>query len=310
MTAMLSSLGTAFMAADSASLLQWWLEATPDAADHDSAVWQAALGEAMERACAAWPTIALPDRTFVHALARALEPGDAPSRLLELELPHLYLATACAVGDEEAIVAFTRMCRPVLAAALSRFPAEGTFREEVADSVLDRLLVGSGEKPPRIASYRGRGDLGRWVRVACVRAAMDRASGRGGREDPSSDDALLDGLQDGADDPETRYLESRYGEHFRAAFEHAVASLTPRERRLLRERYVHRIQIVRLAKLHATSKSSAARWVDAARDRLVEAVHAYLRERLAVGPEELSSVLRLVTSRLHVSVARILETKR
>ena len=296
------------MTADSPPLVQWWLEASGDAAGRDPQEWQAALHDALERARAAWPTIALDARTFVHALAHALDRGAEPSRLLELQLSHLYLATACAEGDEEAVLAFTRMCRPVLTAALSRFPSEGTFRQEVADAVLDRMLVAADGRPPRIADYKGRGELTRWVRVAAVRAAMDRVRGRGGREDPSSDDALLDGLHDGTEDPETRYLEERYREHFRAAFEHAVASLTPRERRLLRERYVHRVQLVRLAELHATSKSTVARWVDAARDRLVAAAHAYLQERLAVGPDELSSVLRMVTSRFHVSVARILDT--
>jgi hypothetical protein len=75
---------------------------------------------------------------------------------------------------------------------------------------------------------------------------------------------------------------------------------------LLRERVVHGLGIVQLAALHETSKSTAARWVTSAREHLVAAAHAYLQEHLDVGPDELRSAMRLLSSRLHISVARIL----
>src|SRR5688572_27747175 len=77
---MLSSREAGFMTADSPPLVQWWLEASGEAAGRDPQEWQAALHDALERARTAWPTIALDARTFVHALARALDRGAEPSR--------------------------------------------------------------------------------------------------------------------------------------------------------------------------------------------------------------------------------------
>jgi FixJ family two-component response regulator len=88
-----------------------------------------------------------------------------------------------------------------------------------------------------------------------------------------------------------------------------VASLTDRERRLLRERVVFGLGIVQIADLHETSKSTVARWVTAARAKLVAAAHAYLVKTLDVGPDELRSLLDLATTGVQISVARILETR-
>lgn len=289
---------------DDSPLVAWWVRHGRGSSDDDA--WGPALRSAIEQARSAWPTVALDDERFIEALAACVEPSDPPTRLAELRLDHLYLATACAHGDEQAVALFVERFRGDVEAALARFADDRAFRSEVADEVFDKLLVATPGHPPRIAAYHGRGELGRWIRVTAVRTAVDRTRGRDRRESPAGERALVDGLQR-HDDPELRYLEDRYRTEFRAAFEHAAASLSDRDRRLLREQVVYGLGVVKIASLHDTSKSTAARWITAARTRLVEAVHTYLQTELDVGPDELRSLMKLAATQMDISVARILE---
>lgn len=287
-------------------LVQAWLRGGGDLGPSSKAAWSEALAEAVARGRAPWPTFGLDGAAFAEALGLCLAHGDPPQRLRELQLTSLWLATACAQGDDAAASAFVELHKRDVQRALTRFADDRAFRSEVTDEVLDKLLVGTPDEPPRIGAYRGRGDLGRWVRVAAVRTAVDRTRSRDRRAAPAGDRALLEGL-DGEDDPELAHLKDRYRAEFRAAFEHGVASLSDRDKRLLRERVVFGLGVVQIARLHDTSKSTAARWVSAARAALVEAVHGYLREHLDVETDELRSLMKLASTHMNISVARILD---
>ena len=287
-------------------LVEAWTEAGGELGGHPRARWVEAFRGAITRGREAWPSLELDEAKLVAALARCVPAGDTPEQLTDLRLDALYLTTACALGDDDAASVFVSRYRREVERALNRFADDRAFRSEVTDEVFDKLLVGTPTDPPRIEAYRGRGDLGRWVHVAATRTAVDRTRGRDRRAAPAGERELLDGLDD-EDDPELRYLKDRYRTEFRAAFEHAAASLTDRERRLLRERVVFGLGVVQIASLHDTSKSTAARWIAAARARLVEAVHEYLQTQLEVGPDELRSLMKLASTRMDISVARILE---
>ncbi len=252
-----------------------------------------------------WPGVTLAADVFVTRVAQCV-PADADAATLgALHASHLFLATACLAGDDRAIGALRTLVTPAVRSALSRFEDVSGFREDVASDLFERMVVGRGGSGPRLGQYHGRGDLKRWFQVAAARLAVDRVRGRGRREDASDDVSLLDGL-DASADPEMRYLEERYRREFGSAFETAVARLTDRDRRLLRERLVHRLGLVQIAKLHDTTKSTAARWVEAARDRLVQGVHVEIADRLSVSESELRSVMKMVRSKIHLSVARVL----
>jgi RNA polymerase sigma-70 factor (ECF subfamily) len=252
----------------------------------------------------AWPEVTLEDDAFVQALVRAADETPPREALEQVNAPHLYLATACAQGSAAAIASFEQLCGGSIDAALSRFAGRGTMREDIKQTLREHLLVGTPDRPPKIGDYRGRGSLTRWVRVAAVRLAIDSVRGRGRLEDPSSDDALLEGIGT-RDSPEMSFLREKYQGDFKVAFEQSVAELDPAERRLLREHVVFGLSTARVAALHDISKSTAARRIAAARERLIEGVYRCLRESLGVSSSELQSVMRLAASELHVSLSRI-----
>lgn len=252
----------------------------------------------------AWPGFEVPDATMIAALVDATDDRDPLETLTTVRAGDLYLARGCVDGNSSAIAEFERLCRPEIDRALAKLAGSRELRDDLEQMLRERLIVGTSERPPRLIEFRGHSALARWVRVVVSRLAIDLGRGRGRFEDPTSDAALLERL-DASEAPEVGLLRTRYGADFKAALEAAVDTLSPRDSRLLRDHLVFDISTAKLAKLHGASKSSVARWIAAARERVATQVRVALRERYG-DTEELRSVLRLVRSDLQLSLARIL----
>jgi RNA polymerase sigma-70 factor (ECF subfamily) len=98
----------------------------------------------------------------------------------------------------------------------------------------------------------------------------------------------------GETDPELRALKARYGREFQAAFAAAVGELSPRDRHLLRLNLSARASIDEIARMHHTHRATAARWLNAARDRLATAIRGHLQATLGASEGELESLLRMI----------------
>ena len=236
---------------------------------------------------------------WLKALAGAIE-----MPLAEIDAGDLWLATACAHADPAALRRFEAVYGGELDRAIGKSRNLGLSREEFRQLVLDRLFVREGDRPPRIASYRGRGTLKAWVRVMTSRLVVDLA--RRHDDSTSPDDALADKIQ-AADDPEIDYLRHAYGSSLDAAFQHAIGSLTVRQRNLLRQRYLHGVSPDALAKMYAVHRSTLFVWLDKARGAMLR----HVREGLAthVPGDQLESVVQLLGSKLDVSVRRMLDSR-
>jgi hypothetical protein len=78
---------------------------------------------------------------------------------------------------------------------------------------------------------------------------------------------------------------------------------------LLRVKYVKGWRLERVATMYRVSRATAARMVAAARDALSAETRRLLRERLALTPSELESLVQLLQSQLEVSLVRLLGTQ-
>jgi RNA polymerase sigma-70 factor (ECF subfamily) len=85
-----------------------------------------------------------------------------------------------------------------------------------------------------------------------------------------------------------------------------LAGLPDRERWLLHKHAIYRSGIDELAHLLRMHRAPAARWVEAARQAVVEGVRGELVRRLQLTRGELDSILRLISSQLDVSLPRLL----
>jgi RNA polymerase sigma-70 factor, ECF subfamily len=225
-----------------------------------------------------------------------------------LHAADLALACGCALGRRAALAAFDRELGPEIDRVARRFASSGLDIDEGVQLVRVRLLVGTGGAPPRIAAYGGRGSLRGFVRAAAARTLVDELRAARRRPDhPGADQVLADLAADG-DDPEIEHLKHRYRDAFRCAFEEAVAALEPAQRTALRYHYLHGLTIDELGTLYKVHRATAARRLAAARDALLKATRRRLTRALGVDRREVDSIMRLIESRLEVSMSRLLET--
>ena len=264
--------------------------------------------ELAARGRAAWPDIEVdPGRFAGYVAARAASAGIPAS---ELCVEDLFLACACAAGDDRAVAAFVREVLPHVEAAVLSVGAGPADLEEVRGRVLDALFVASAERPRGIAGYAGRGRLRSWVRSVAVRTAMRYLGGEHARGERTASDEILDLLGDAEVDPALDHLRVRFGDAFRAAFSEALAALSPRERNLLRQHYLDELTVDQLGSLYRVHRATAARWVAAAREAAFDGTRARLVAAVGVAASDLDSIMRLLKSDLDVSIARWLAATR
>jgi RNA polymerase sigma-70 factor (ECF subfamily) len=105
-----------------------------------------------------------------------------------------------------------------------------------------------------------------------------------------------------ARDPVRELLQARYRDEYQSALEAALAALDDDDRSLLRRHVVQGRSIDDLAAELGVHRSTAARRVKAAEERVAEAIRRRLCERLRLTPAEVDSLAGDVRSGLHVSV--------
>jgi RNA polymerase sigma-70 factor (ECF subfamily) len=142
-------------------------------------------------------------------------------------------------------------------AGVERAPA---FADEVRQELRDKLFT-SPDGEPKIAEYTGRGALGGWVRVSALRIALNlrRSAKRAAAVNEraaSMEEALMSGSS-----PELAYLKERYRAVFTEALEAAVASLSDRDRALLRLYHVDGLSLEAMAALYRVHLSTVSRWL-------------------------------------------------
>jgi RNA polymerase sigma-70 factor (ECF subfamily) len=93
---------------------------------------------------------------------------------------------------------------------------------------------------------------------------------------------------------------------FREAFAEAAASLEAQERNVLRLNLVHGVSIDRIGLMYGAHRTTAARWVERARQRLESGTRERMVRRLGISESECGSLLKLVWSRLDASAERLL----
>lgn len=218
-----------------------------------------------------WPTLSLAFEAF-EAHCRGLLGGRAEDAAVR-HGDDLFLACACALGNEEAVRVFERETLRVAEAAIRRIANDAEFVQETLQDIREKLLVG---REPGIARYGGLGPLQAWVRVSATRAALDRcrALGRVAKTHVELSEKLA-ALESG---PESALARACYGDAFQTALRNAVARLDAQERNVLRMHVAGHCSIDDIARVYSVHRATAARWLQRARERIYDTA----RRELAV----------------------------
>jgi RNA polymerase sigma-70 factor, ECF subfamily len=243
-----------------------------------------------------WPRIAPVAHDAIVRLAAMTADADVDPKRIE----EMYLATACGRGDVAATAAFEATVFPSIDGALRHAGLEDKI-PEVRQLLRVRLFVGDS---PKIATYSGRASLSRWLRVISLREAIalderDRTTA------PLDDDQWAVAIEDPTQNPELAHLRITYRASFDAAVGRACDLLRPAERNVLRLYFFENLTIDEIGQLYHVHRATAARRVARAQAAFAAHVRRILRSELCVVGAELDSILRLIESRIDLSLRRM-----
>lgn len=251
----------------------------------------------------AWPAFVLAPVAYANALApRSVAIGELPA----LCAGDLYLAIASTSGDAAAITAVEDLSFGELDHAARKTGATAAQTDDVRSDLRRLLFVAEPTRAAGIATYAGRGSLAAYVRVIATRALV-RVVQRGRRE-VELEAAVLDEAGPHVD-PVLAQLGAHRETVARAVAE-ACAALDRDDRALLRYAIVEGWSIDRLAALYQIHRTSAWRRVGTARERLGELIRDRVAAHLAIGRDEVDSIVRALQSRVEVSLERVLAPSR
>jgi len=259
------------------------------------------LAEICARAHQAWPGLDVADVDFASYLAERTPSIEA---LEGLCTDDLYLACACMLKIEGAARALHSRYAGVVTSSLSRLRLAEAERSEVLQVVLERFLVGRGERPAALALYAGHGDLGSYLRVVSIREGLALCKKRN-RNVPEGD-KHLEQLVDADDDPELVAMKQRHRDKFKRAFQGALQGLTARQRNLLRYHYVDNLTTREIGAICGGSSSTISRQLARVRAELLHGTRSRLAAELGLGHSDFASLARLIQSQLDLSIVRVL----
>ncbi|MEZ4440067.1 MAG: sigma factor-like helix-turn-helix DNA-binding protein [Polyangiaceae bacterium] len=251
----------------------------------------------------AHPDLPVSVQGFTGHLAAVVED---PAHLERLEGADLYLAVACLEGARGAAERLEASYGGDIDAVVSRQGLHAR-RDEIRQRLRRDLIVGGPSRPPFLTTYGGRGSLKSWLKVVALRAAIDlaREEQKLRRIEVRDDDVIFERAGAGHD-AELMHLKEEYAPAVKRAFEAAFASLDRRDRQLLRFQYLDGLNLDQTAVLFQISRATAARHRSRASHRLLSATRRYLAQTLALSDRECDSVMKLVRSRLDLSMSRLL----
>jgi RNA polymerase sigma-70 factor, ECF subfamily len=268
----------------------------------------AALVAQWDAGVAAWPEVTVAPGRFGSELARRVgAPASvdaAEAAIAAMRGADVYLAIACCDGGEPAIARIEEILARELRHVALKLHATPDQTAEIHAELRRILLV---DEPPRRAAlhdYAGRGDLRGYIRVMATRALI-RAINRGRREIAIEDSEFFDRMLPN-DDAEISFLRAQYRDAVDGALRAALAGLDPRSRALLRYQLIDGWSIDQVGKLYGVHRATAARWLTEAREVLGTAIRKELATRLQISPAEVDSIVRLVQSRVDMSLERLL----
>jgi RNA polymerase sigma-70 factor (ECF subfamily) len=137
-----------------------------------------------------------------------------------------------------------------------------------------------------------------------VRAALALVSGRD--QQPREDASALEHLVAPEGDQEISIIKGQYREAFQAALGRCFEALPPRQKTLLRMHFLDGMSIDAMSVVFGVHRATVARWLVAIRRQVLADISRTLAMDLRATSSELSQLVHLVRSEVHVSIQRIL----
>jgi RNA polymerase sigma-70 factor (ECF subfamily) len=176
-------------------------------------------------------------------------------------------------------------------------------RDDLRQTVLEKLLLHREGGRRRLEEYSGRSSLRTWIKVVAKRVQLNLARGHASRPTDNVDELSESNLIPAGSDPELDYLRCRYAYEFQLAFRAALRSLDARSTLLLKMHLVERASGSEMAALFGVSRVTVVRWMVGVRQQLLSVTREHLLRERKLSRTEFESVVRLVWKHLNVSLS-------
>jgi RNA polymerase sigma-70 factor (ECF subfamily) len=290
------------------------------------------------------PNFGVPEESLTASLRRSLEkfssasPEPVSSAELngffdQIQADDLFLALACAGGNERAWWEFDQQHRGYMERVARHLAKTDVDAQEVIDAVYVELYgtrVVDGERVAKFATYSGRGSIRGWLRTVIWHSLVDLH--RAGHDEVSLDE-MTESVGEGAahasfakppTDGESRMIDEITQDRYRAATVNAIRSafekLDAHERLLLLYYHVENLKLREIAKLcenedsplrgwfqrktqtresgGRTHESTVMRWLEKTYARVLELFKAELKERHSFSADAISECMELAAGDL------------
>ena len=211
--------------------------------------------------------------------------------LSDLQVADLYLALACACGNEHAWWDFDQSYRPYIERIARHLASAETHAEEVIDFVYVELYgtrVVAGVRQSKFATYTGRGSLRGWLRTVVWHAVIDMHRAR--HDEISIDDWSESGGEThdrpgwraqalgGEGAMLDRIARERFQSATVAALDASFATLDDHEKLLLLYYHVENLKLREIARLVEEPSSPLRRWFQRQSKRRVSTPESRVHE--------------------------------
>jgi len=268
------------------------------------------VGETLHALCEAnHATLRSPAETiaFVRLIAQHA-PLDVQTYLTNLHSDDLALACVAGNGNAAAVLEIQRRYASAIDAVCRRFVTASQGADDLRQMLFAKLFVADAGMQPKILQYAGLGYLENWLRVAAVRLFLDLKKRKDrARESAASDDDLV-ALAHPAD-LALELVKSEYRSAVEAALREAANHLAPGDRHILRQHLVGKLTIDQISAVLGIHRATAARRIGQACDKLAVDTRARLQAALQIDDAECADVMKVVMSRLEVSLSSLLATR-
>ncbi|MGI8467477.1 MAG: sigma-70 family RNA polymerase sigma factor [Pyrinomonadaceae bacterium] len=305
------------------------------------------MNEIFTRCARNAPNFGITEDAFKKSLRRAVNKylfagesakvtaADIENFLREIQTADLFMALACAAGNERAWWEFDRNHRAYLERVARHLASSEADAQDVVDTVYVELYgtrVVDGERVSKFATYSGRGSLRGWLRTVIWHALVDLHRTN---HDEVSLDEMTENVGEGYThasfaEPvlggETEMLDRLTRQRYRAAtlsaIENAFAALEDHEKLLLLYYHVENLKLREIAKLAATPtsplrdwfqrksairlenptsrihESTIMRWLEKTYGKVLKTFRADLTDKFNLKNEELETCVELATQDL------------
>lgn len=304
-----------------------------------------AIAAIYERCAAEQPNFGVSAEVFGTSLRRTVEkfllstgpatPAEVVELLNQIQADELFMAIACAAGNERAWWEFDQQHRSYLERVARHLAKTEADAQEVIDTVYVELYgtrVVDGERVSKFSTYSGRGSLRGWLRTVVWHSLVDLH--RASHEEVSLDE-LTENIGEGAAHAtfaeaapggEAEMVDQIARDRYRTATIKAIASafksLDDHERLLLLYYHVENLKLREIARLvenegsplrgwfqrrsQAREKNPAGRihestimrWLEKSYAKILDLFRNELTDRGGMRPEEVDICMELATEDL------------